>query len=136
MRIRALLASPTCRGACVSRLTRERARHLRRHPTDAERRAWELLRARRCLGLKFRRQQPLAGFIVDFYCPKLDLAIELDGDIHDSPDRARYDCVRDRLLALGGTIVIRIRNEELTAERLKQLIAETMHQRRGTSAPA
>src|ERR1041384_2907746 len=61
-----------------------RARELRLHPTPAERHAWTLLRNRGILGLKFRRQHVLHGFIVDFYCPSERIVIELEGE------RARY----------------------------------------------
>jgi len=61
----------------------EIARHLRRKATPAERHAWSLLRRRGILGLKFRRQHPLCGFIVDFYCPRLRLVLELDGGSHE-----------------------------------------------------
>ena len=57
----------------------ERARALRREATDAERFLWSLLRNRQFLGLKFRRQHPLGGYIVDFYCHEARLGIELDG---------------------------------------------------------
>ena len=57
----------------------ERARALRREATDAERLLWSLLRDRQFLGLKFRRQHPLGGYIVDFYCHEARLGIELDG---------------------------------------------------------
>jgi len=62
-----------------------RARELRREPTPAERYPWTLLRDHRLLGLKFRRQQALHGFIVDFYCPALKLIIELEGSPHEAP---------------------------------------------------
>ncbi len=51
----------------------------RHDPTAAEAAAWVLLRDRRCLGLKFRRQHVIRGFIVDFYCAELRLAVEVDG---------------------------------------------------------
>jgi len=51
----------------------------RSEPTAAEAAAWDLLRNRRCLGLKFRRQHVIRGFIVDFYCPELRIAVEVDG---------------------------------------------------------
>lgn len=56
----------------------ERARQLRWRQTPAERRAWQLLRNRRLLGLKFRRQHRIRGFIVDFYCHELQLVLEID----------------------------------------------------------
>jgi very-short-patch-repair endonuclease len=96
------------------------ARQMRKLPTDAEARAWEMLRGRRCLGLKFRRQQVILGLIVDFYCPEKRLALELDGEIHDH--QRGYDQARDALLAQGGIRVVRIRNEELSLERLREIL--------------
>ena len=61
------------------------ARELRQQATWAEKRAWEILRDRRCLGFKFRRQFPFRGFVLDFFCRELSLNIEVDGDIHDEP---------------------------------------------------
>jgi len=59
------------------------ARALRHRPTPAERHAWTLLRNRGILGLKFRRQHVLHGFIVDFYCASERVVIELEGSPHD-----------------------------------------------------
>ena len=73
----------------LRRLTRGQlyaaARQLRKQRTPAERYAWSLLRNRRMLGLKFRRQQVVHGFIVDFYCIAERIILELEGDVHDSP---------------------------------------------------
>src|SRR5215467_6039938 len=85
---------PIIRGATVSADKRALARKFRREPTSSEQRAWELLRDRRCLGLKFRRQQVIRGYIVDFYCAELRLALEIDGPIHDRADRAEADVLR------------------------------------------
>ena len=62
----------------------QRARELRREMTPAEKILWQELRGNK-LGVHFRRQQIIAGFIVDFYCHKVGLVIEVDGDIHDLP---------------------------------------------------
>ena len=67
------------------------ARELRRSQTDAEELLWGLLRNRRLGGYKFRRQQVLGHFILDFYCPQVRLAIELDGGGHAEPSQSRYD---------------------------------------------
>jgi len=58
------------------------ARQLRRNQTDAERKLWQLLRDRRFAGVKFRRQQPVGPYIVDFVCFEAKLVIELDGSQH------------------------------------------------------
>jgi very-short-patch-repair endonuclease len=60
----------------------ERARQLRRDSTDAERRLWAVLRDRRLGGHRFRRQYPLADFIVDFACTRHRLIVEADGGQH------------------------------------------------------
>ena len=60
----------------------ELARHLRQEMTPAEMKLWSLIRRRQINGCRFRRQQIIAGFIVDFYCPELALVIEIDGDVH------------------------------------------------------
>ena len=99
-----------------------RARQLRRGATEAERRAWQLLRGRRLLGLKFRRQQVIGPFIVDFYCASLRLAIELDGPIHEEEGHPARDPERDSRLAFLGVQIVRIRNEEVTADLLRHLI--------------
>ena len=73
---------------------------------------WNLLRGRRFEGLKFRRQAPLAGFVVDFLCPDLRLVIELDGGIHDLKEAE--DVARDERLRLAGYTVLRFRNNAFT----------------------
>ncbi|MDX1582216.1 MAG: endonuclease domain-containing protein, partial [Thermoanaerobaculia bacterium] len=57
-------------------------RQLRAGQTEAERLVWNMLRDRRLGGLKFRRQHRIGEYILDFYCPRLRLAIELDGENH------------------------------------------------------
>ncbi len=98
------------------------ARRMRREPTEAERAAWELLRDRRCLGLKFRRQQIIDGFVVDFYCAEARLAVEIDGGVHDDPDQAEYDEQRTRVLAASGVTVARVPNESVGAAQLAKLL--------------
>jgi len=66
----------------VSKEKLQRAKELRREMTPAEKILWEELRANK-LGVHFRRQQVIAGFIVDFYCHRAGLVVEVDGDIHD-----------------------------------------------------
>ena len=70
---------PVIQGAAIDARKLARARSFRPQPTPEEATAWSLLRGRRLLGLKFRRQQVIAGFIVDFYCASRRLALELDG---------------------------------------------------------
>jgi very-short-patch-repair endonuclease len=84
----------------------ERARQLRQAETLCEELAWNLLRDRKAFGLKFRRQQPLGGYIVDFYCHKLRLVVELDGEVHCQPSRMKSDARRKaRLKRLGCNVL-------------------------------
>jgi uroporphyrinogen-III synthase len=87
------------------------ARHLRQQQTAAEERLWGLLRKRQFENLKFRRQQPLKDYIVDFYCYELKLVIELDGGYHDAPEQKYKDEQRDIHLKVLGYKVLRFKNE-------------------------
>ena len=107
----------------------ELARALRRASTEAERVAWELLRGRRTLGLKFRRQQAIAGFVVDFYCAELRLVFELDGAVHESPANREYDAARSRVLQSHGVRVVRIHNTKLDAALLEGILHHAMQSR-------
>ena len=98
------------------------ARELRRKPTLTERYAWSLLRNRGILGLKFRRQHVLHGFIVDFYSAELRLVLELDGDHHREPSRSTYDAARSQVLEAAGYHVIRIQNRDLTRKRITEAV--------------
>ena len=95
------------------------ARELRQDATLAEIRAWEILRGRRCLGLKFRRQFPYAGFILDFFCRELALDLEVDGAVHDEPANRAHDQARDEYLQASGLRVIRVRNDDVSREHLE-----------------
>jgi len=78
-------------------------------------------------GLKFRRQQVLAGFIVDFYCSEKRLVLELDGKVHDDVLQAEYDAFRDVVLARLDVRVVRIANEDVSREYLLQVLAPSGH---------
>jgi very-short-patch-repair endonuclease len=67
------------------------ARVMRHESTDAERKLWSIVRNGRLGGFKFRRQVPVGGYILDFYCVEGRLAVELDGGQHYEPGQARYD---------------------------------------------
>jgi very-short-patch-repair endonuclease len=87
------------------------ARQLRSKQTDAENLLWSHLRAHRLFGLKFRRQQPIGIYVVDFLCPEKKLIVELDGGQHQ--ERAEYDEVRDAWLESEGYTVLRYWNNEV-----------------------
>ncbi len=78
--------------------------------TPAEKILWQELRANK-LGVHFRRQQVIEGFIVDFYCHKAGLVIEVDGDIHDL--QQEEDAKREKVLSEMGLRIVRFHNEEV-----------------------
>ncbi len=87
----------------------ERARELRREPTEPEKYLWRHLSNRQLGGFKFRRQAALAPFIVDFFCPSKGLIVEVDGDTHLAED----DMERDAILARQGFTTIRFTNGDV-----------------------
>ena len=91
------------------RVLTQHVRELRRDETEAERRAWRLLRGRK-LGAKFRRQCRLENWVVDFYCFEHRLAIELDGGIHSQPSKMRKDAAKEDYLRTTGIRLLRIAN--------------------------
>lgn len=91
------------------------ARTLRHAMTPAEHVLWTGLR-RYGAGARFRRQHPVGPFILDFCCPALRLAIELDGSVHDDPAHARHDAARTEWLAARGYRVQRFRNDEVLGD--------------------
>ena len=101
-------------GQKVTQAKLQRAKELRRQMTPAERRLWQRLRANRLDGFHFRRQQIIAGFIVDFYCHQANLIIEVDGPIHD--DRRAADEEREAVLCSGELRVLRFTNAQILQE--------------------
>jgi|SRR5690349_4089118 len=97
-------------GQHVTKEKLQRARELRREMTLAEAILWQELRANK-LGVHFRRQQIITGFIVDFYCHKAALVIEVDGDIHDL--QKEDDARREKALSEMGLKIVRFRNDEI-----------------------
>jgi type I restriction enzyme M protein len=89
------------------------ARGLRRSQTDAEKLLWFLLRDRRLLDCKFRRQYPFKGYILDFYCCEKKLAIELDGGGHNDDKQQSYDKERTQVLVTAGITVLRFWNHDV-----------------------
>jgi len=94
-----------------------RARGLRRKATQAEIILWNQLRDRRLQGLKFRRQHRVGPYILDFYCSRARLAIELDGGGHARPDQMAYDRERSREIESRGILVLRFRNRDVLKRR-------------------
>jgi len=92
---------------------RTNAKAMRHDMTEAERRLWNELRAHRLMGLSFRRQMPIAGYIVDFVCSEHKLIVEVDGSQHGNDREADYDAVRTRKLNEGGWTVLRVWNDDV-----------------------
>jgi very-short-patch-repair endonuclease len=96
--------------------------------TWPERRLWAMLRSRRLGDMKFRRQQVVGPFIVDFLCPEAKLVIEVDGESHVG--RGERDRQRDKFLGQNGFRVLRVTNDEVlqsmdaVLETVLRLIAE------------
>jgi very-short-patch-repair endonuclease len=93
-----------------------RARVLRKRATEPERILWRHLRNRNFAGYKFRRQHPVDGYILDFYCPAAKLAIELDGGGHNYRPGQIRDRRRSELLAHQGITVLRFWNHQVGRE--------------------
>ena len=89
------------------------ARRLRRDQTDVERTLWNALRNRRLGKFKFRRQQPIGSYIVDFLCCEARLVVELDGDQHALPENLEKDRMRTAFLEASGYRVLRFWNLDL-----------------------
>lgn len=87
------------------------ARRLRSEPTDAEIKLWRALRMGQLAGRRFRRQHPVDRFVLDFACPSLKLAIELDGGQH--LERAERDQLRTRRFNELGYVVLRFWNDDV-----------------------
>ena len=93
-----------------------RVRYLRKNATDCERILWRHLRNRNFAGYKFRRQHPVDPYVLDFYCPALKLAVELDGSGHGYALRKKRDQIREDFLAGKGITVVRFWNHQIRQE--------------------
>jgi very-short-patch-repair endonuclease len=101
-----------------------KAKELRKNMTPAELILWEYFR-QSPLGFKFRRQHPLGIYIVDFYCHKLRLVVEVDGNVHGEKDVSENDEVRQRLLEKDGLKVVRYTNEKIL--KTKEIVIEEIN---------
>jgi len=77
---------------------------------------WQALRRRGLVGLRFRKQHPIGPYILDFYCDELRLAVEIDGQSHDHPDRIAHDRRRTAWLNRQGVQVIRFAARDVLAD--------------------
>ena len=111
--------------------TKEKRKILRRSSTDAESKIWSKLRDKQFYGYKFYRQYGIDHYVADFYCPKLKLAIEIDGSSHYSKEGLAYDKERsDRFLSYG------IRTMRFTNIEVLKNIAGVMQAIEGATPPS
>ncbi len=106
------------------------AREFRKEPTGPEREAWSLLRRRNCLGLKFRRQEAVSIFVLDFYCPALLLGVEIDGPGHRYDGAAERDAERTAAIRAQGIEIVRIQANEVSLPALEGGIRPLLDRRR------
>jgi very-short-patch-repair endonuclease len=117
-----------------TRQARDRARAMRKQPTEAEKRLWWHLRRRIPLvGSSFRRQVALGPYIVDFCCLKARLVVEVDGGQHTTDAALAYDAARTRSLEAQGFQVIRFPNGDVLSA--MDAVIATIHARLAERAP-
>ncbi len=92
---------------------KEYSRRLRKNMTDTEKLLWAKIRSKQMKGFQFYRQKPIGNFIVDFYCPKAKLVIELDGGQHYCENGKAKDSQRDEYMESIGLRVLRFSDREV-----------------------
>ncbi|HNT29851.1 MAG TPA: endonuclease domain-containing protein [bacterium] len=108
---------------------KKRSQQLRNSQTDPEQLLWKHIRYKQMNGLQFYRQKPILQYIVDFYCPKAKLVIELDGSQHHTKEYKKKDQQRDCALENQGLTVLRFTNHEVMTnlEGVYEKIHETVN---------
>ncbi|MGA9364243.1 MAG: endonuclease domain-containing protein [Bacteroidota bacterium] len=91
----------------------DKRRMLRRSMSKAEVLLWTHLSRKQMLGYKFRRQHGVDQFVIDFYCPKLRLAVEIDGPSHAEQEAVEYDKMRQSYIEALGIRFLRFQNDEI-----------------------
>ncbi|MBA7604158.1 hypothetical protein ES703_11277 [subsurface metagenome] len=89
------------------------SRQLRENMTDAERQLWSKIRMKQLKGCQFYRQKPIGDYVVDFFCPKAKLVIEVDGSHHLVGESIEYDRIREEYLSGFGLRVLRFTNTDV-----------------------
>ena len=102
---------------------KQRRRELRRNQTEAEKVLWAHLRNRQFYDMKFFRQYSIGPYILDFYCPTMKLAVELDGGQHNQCENKEYDSARSEYLKAQAIDVIRFWNHEVLLD-IQSVLAE------------
>ena len=96
-----------------NRNSKQPSKQLRKNMTDAERRLWAKIRMKQLKGCQFYRQKPISDYIVDFFCSRAKLVVEIDGSQHFSDEMAEYDRIRDEYLSSLGLRVLRFTNTDV-----------------------
>ncbi len=113
-----------------NRNLKQLSRQLRENMTDAERRLWAKIRMKQLKGCQFYRQKPIGDYIVDFFCPRAKLVIEVDGSHHLVGETIEYDRIRDEHFSSFGLRVLRFTNTDVlmriegVVERIEEEIRE------------
>lgn len=94
----------------------DRRRQLRQSATQAETHLWSFLRREQRLGIKFKRQYSVDGFVLDFYAPSVKLAVEVDGSVHQAEFASGRDAVRQQMIEVYGIEFLRFTNQEVLHE--------------------
>jgi very-short-patch-repair endonuclease len=89
------------------------SRELRKNMTNAERLLWSKVRKKQLRGNQFYRQRIIGNYIVDFYCPKAKLIIEIDGGQHYDNDGIKKDRIRDKYIKNQGLKVLRFSDRDI-----------------------
>ena len=113
------------------------AREFRSKMTHGEKALWEKVRRRQIRGMKFRRQQIIEGFVVDFFCEKAKLVVEVDGQVHSDTNQQEWDRHRTKVFGARGVDVIRFHNDEVldsiesVVTRIEQKVKDRIGELRG-----
>ncbi len=110
-------------------------RELRNNATPAEVALWKALQGKQLHGFKFRRQHSIGNYILDFFCPSANLAIELDGGQHFTKEGQEYDAIRDEFLCGVGITVLRYANN-LIFENLDGVLEDIREHLRTSPSPS
>lgn len=114
------------------KLTRQ---NLRNRPTYSEKIIWRYLRGSNLGGYKFRRQQGIGPYVVDFYCPEAGLVLEIDGDSHYQSGAAKRDKVRQKFIEKMGIKVVRFTDNDVR-DSLDEVLATVLQKLRTTPNPS
>ncbi|TWT68204.1 endonuclease domain-containing protein [Crateriforma conspicua] len=108
------------------------ARDQRRQANEFAQDVWQMLRGRRMLGQKFRREHPIGAYTVDFVCLELRLVVEVDGKDHFTPQGRDRDAQRDAFLRSEGFEVLRIEGFRVTQDpqRVREVIEAAVENRK------